>query len=119
MDNVKRFVIVDWITVMGATMMIVLSLGVRPFSRFLLSRIPQFLGKVSYSIYLLHGTFLFALLHWSNRRIPAIWLFVIYVPAVLLASVPMYHLVEKPLMDFGRKITTRKQPMPELKVSIP
>jgi peptidoglycan/LPS O-acetylase OafA/YrhL len=58
-------------------------------------------------MYLIHSTFLFALLHAVGKKIAGFELLLIYVPSVLLASAVMYRLVEKPLMDLGRKVSTR------------
>lgn len=100
----------DWISGFGAVMMIVLGLAFLPFSRFLMSMIPQFLGRISYSTYLLHGTVLFALLHLFNHRLPPMVILFIYVPLVLVASTFFYRWVEKPAMDLGRQITTPTRP---------
>jgi peptidoglycan/LPS O-acetylase OafA/YrhL len=97
----------DLVSLLGAASIIVLSLGFLPLKHLLLTRIPQFLGRVSYSMYLIHSTFLFALLHAVGKKIAGFELLLIYVPSVLLASAVMYRLVEKPLMDLGRKVSTR------------
>jgi peptidoglycan/LPS O-acetylase OafA/YrhL len=102
-----RILAFDGMVGLGATLIIVLSLGFLPFSRFLLSAIPQFLGKVSYSMYLIHSTVLFALLHMLNGKTAPAVILLIYVSLVLVGSVVMYRFVEKPAMDFGRRITTR------------
>jgi peptidoglycan/LPS O-acetylase OafA/YrhL len=106
-----RLLGIDWVSGFGAVLLIVLSLGYAPFSRVLLTRFPQFMGKIFYSVYLVHGTVLFALLHALSGRIPPAVIFLIYIPMALLLSMIMYKLVEKPSMDFGRRIT-RTHPIP-------
>ena len=100
----------DWISGVGGAMLIILGLGFAPLSRFLMSPIPQGLGTISYSTYLLHGTFLFALLHLFAHRVPPAFILVTYIPLVLLASTVFYRFVEKPAMNLGRQLTTRTAP---------
>ena len=100
-----RLLGLDWACGIGAVLLIIMSLGYAPLSRVLLARFPQFLGKIFYSVYLVHGTVLFALLHALSGRLPPAAIFLIYIPTVLLLSTIMYSLVEKPSMEFGRRIT--------------
>jgi peptidoglycan/LPS O-acetylase OafA/YrhL len=96
----------EWVSGLGALMLIILGLGFLPFSEFLLSKIPQFLGRISYSVYLIHGTILFALLYLLSKSAPPILILLIYIPTVLLGSALMYRFVEKPAMSFGHRITS-------------
>ena len=96
----------EWVSGVGALMLIILGLGFSPFSKLLLSKIPQFLGRISYSIYLIHGTVLFALLYLLSKSAPPILILLIYIPTVLLGSALMYRFVEKPAMSFSHRITS-------------
>lgn len=97
----------DSITGIGGALTIIMALSYSPFSKFLVSSVPQFLGKISYSMYLIHSVVLFALLHMLHGVVPPVALFFVYVPLVLVAATIMYRLVEKPAMELGRRITSR------------
>ena len=102
-----RLVVFDWAIALGSTMLLVLSVGFKPLSRILLSRFPQFMGKICYSVYLIHGTVLFVLLYTLGHKLPPFVIFLIYVPSVLCASSLFHFAIEKPSMNFGRSITKR------------
>lgn len=110
MPHAYKLPVFDLATVLGACMVIVLGLGFPPVNRFLLSKIPQFLGRISYSMYLVHSTILFTLLFLIGRRIPAFAILLIYVSLVVVASEVVYRLVERPSMDGGRWVSRRLKP---------
>jgi peptidoglycan/LPS O-acetylase OafA/YrhL len=100
-------VVFDWAIAFGSTMLLILSVGFKPLSRILMSRVPQFMGRICYSIYLIHGTVLFALLYTLSHKLPPLAIFLIYIPSVLCASTLFHYAIEKPSMNFGRSITKR------------
>lgn len=102
-----RLVVLDWAIVPGAIMILILSMGFKPLSRILMSRFPQFMGRICYSIYLMHGTVLFMLLYTLSHKLPPLVIFLIYIPSVLCASTLFHYTIEKPSMNFGRSITRR------------
>jgi peptidoglycan/LPS O-acetylase OafA/YrhL len=108
-----RLLELDWAIVPGAIMILILSIGFKPMSRVLMSRFPQFMGRICYSVYLIHGTVLFTLLYTLGHKLPPFAIFLIYVPSVLCASTLFHYTIEKPSMNFGRSITRRT---PETKV---
>ena len=78
-----------------------------------------FLGKISYSTYLIHYPILWlgkALLAWialhANPFVVALALFALTAPTTLGASALLYHFVEKPGIDFGRRLFKNQTPMP-------
>jgi len=111
----------DWPCAIGATGIILLALGRRSFSNAMLSSPCQFLGKISYSLYLLHATILFALLHLCYgklaTRLPVPVLFGVYLGSVLLCSTVFYQLVEAPCMALGRNVSDRLKRLQVEKVS--
>ena len=70
-----------------------------------------FLGKISYSTYLIHYPILWLgkalvaciALH-ANQFVVALSLFALTTPATLCVSALLYHFVEKPGIDFGRRL---------------
>jgi peptidoglycan/LPS O-acetylase OafA/YrhL len=102
-----RLVVFDWAIALGSTMLLILSVGFKPLSRILMWRLPQFMGKICYSVYLIHGTVLFVLLYTLSHKLPPLAIFFIYVPSVLCASSLFHYTIEKPSMNFGRSIAKR------------
>ncbi len=72
------------------------------------SRVPEYLGRISYSLYLVHGTVLFATLILLFGKIPLFWIFVVYLCASLLFSHAFCRLVEEPTMNLGRQLTRKR-----------
>jgi peptidoglycan/LPS O-acetylase OafA/YrhL len=78
-----------------------------------------FLGKISYSTYLIHYPILWlakalvacVALH-ANPFVVALALFALTTPATLGASALLYHFVEKPGIDFGRRLFKNPTPVP-------
>ena len=64
----------------------------------------EFLGRVSYSLYLTHVVILLALLRLFGSYLPAGAILAMAVPIIGLAAVSGYYLVEKPSIKFGRTV---------------
>jgi peptidoglycan/LPS O-acetylase OafA/YrhL len=97
----------DWPCAIGAAGIILLALGRKSFSEAMLSSFCQFFGKISYSVYLLHGTILFGLLHLYYGKIPTPLLLLIYLAGVVGCSTVFYKYVEEPSMEIGLKVSNR------------
>ena len=91
----------DVLILVGASGFIVAGLSEPSVSKALKWPIFQFLGRISYSIYLLHGTILFLLIYTFYQRIPLEWLFLPLLMSVVVASTIFYYLVEKPSIQLG------------------
>jgi peptidoglycan/LPS O-acetylase OafA/YrhL len=74
--------------------------------------LPEYLGRISYSMYLLHGTVLFATLILLYGKIPLPWIAVIYCIVTLGVSHLFCALIEEPAMRFGKRITNSSVPKP-------
>jgi peptidoglycan/LPS O-acetylase OafA/YrhL len=99
--------IVDYPTGAGAAALIILALHAKPFRLLLSAPSIHHLGTVSYSLYLVHGTVLFGLIHTCLGRIPVLVIFLLYLPITLLATELFYRTVERPTLLLGRKLTSR------------
>ena len=99
--------VADWPSVVGAAVIISLSLGVGCLRRTLHKQPFQSLGRISYSVYLLHSTVLFTLLHLFGKTVPMLVLLAVYIPTVMILSTLMYEYVEKPSMAFGRSLSNK------------
>jgi peptidoglycan/LPS O-acetylase OafA/YrhL len=104
----------DWGTAAGATMLIVFAMNNKPFHSFLTRPTIHRLGQISYSLYLIHGTILFVLIHTLLGRVPMGVLLLIYLSVTLLVTEIFHRLIERPFMLLGRRLTaprtTLKQP---------
>ena len=72
---------------------------------FLNTRVLQFMGRVSYSLYLLHATVLYILLHLFFGVFSTTALFVLYISASFLMAAISYKLIERPSLELGRRLT--------------
>lgn len=97
----------DNVIALGAAGFIGLSHTDRHVRSFLHGLLPQFVGRISYSVYLLHGTVLFLLIYVFHGMISRIWLIIPYVLLTLLGAALLYRFVEVPAMVLGRKIARR------------
>lgn len=94
----------------GACMLLMLALG-WPRARAFLERAPwQWLGRISYSLYLTHVVVLLAMAHTLGRVLP-MPLVIAAVPIVALVVAHVAHrLIEVPAIALGRHLTTRPRP---------
>jgi peptidoglycan/LPS O-acetylase OafA/YrhL len=105
----------DWPIAAGAVVLIVLAINNRLFHTFLNSRATRYLGERSFSLYLVHGTILFILIHRFTGEIRMGLFFFLYLAASLLVAEIFYRLIERPAMLLGRQLTapakTPSQPL--------
>jgi peptidoglycan/LPS O-acetylase OafA/YrhL len=100
----------DWFIAVGAAVVILLSLNSSPFQGLLSHPTTQYLGKISYSLYLTHGTVLFALVYVFHGVLGVPYLALYLLVSLVLADV-FYRLVEEPSMLLGRSFgKARKLP---------
>jgi len=103
----------DWPVAAGAVMLIVFAMNSRAFHSFLTSRTIHYLGERSYSLYLIHGTILFALIHTLMGRVRMDVLFLIYLAITLTVTEFFYRLMEHPSMLLGRRLTAVRKILPQ------
>jgi peptidoglycan/LPS O-acetylase OafA/YrhL len=96
----------------AVTVVMILALTTVHFKRVLHTAPLRWLGKVSYSLYLIHGIILYSLasLFWQKTS-HHILLLLSGVGLALLVVGPFYHWVERPSILLGRRLT-RRQPAP-------
>lgn len=91
----------------GAALAIIIALGSRTANRLLSWRPIAWLGKVSYSIYLMHTLVLLTVVHLLGRSLPIWPLLLACVPLTLLVSWGFYAWVEVPAIRLGRRLSSR------------
>lgn len=106
----------DWILGAGAVGIIVLGVHSQHTRDLLNLTPPRYLGRVSYSLYLVHGTALFVLMTLLHGKIPFLVILPIYLFAAFAGSFLFCKFIEEPAMRFGKQITSRRsklEPVPE------
>ncbi len=73
-------------------------------SRILDTFLPEYLGRISYSMYLVHGTVLWATLILLYGKLPLLLLGVVYAAITLGVSHGFCVLVEEPAMKLGKRL---------------
>lgn len=99
----------DWFIIAGLGWLIVAGIAEPRIRSGLNSRIPQFLGQISYSLYLVHATVLFALVHLCFGTISLFWLLVPYLGISLCLAWFMYRHIERPAMALGRTMRLKSR----------
>jgi peptidoglycan/LPS O-acetylase OafA/YrhL len=97
----------DLMTAVAGAGLIFYSFGDSRASTLLTGRVFLFLGRISYSMYLLHGTVLFTLVYCTYGRLPLMALLVPYLLITIGLAIAMYQLVEVPSINLGRAIAER------------
>jgi peptidoglycan/LPS O-acetylase OafA/YrhL len=96
----------DWGCALGASAIILLALYCKPFQQFLHHRWMMHLGAVSYSLYLVHGSVLFAMLYLNGGHL-TMWLLPVYLLATVCLTEVFYVCIERPTMALGRFLGKR------------
>lgn len=97
-----------FIIALGAAGLIIFALNATAVRNALLHRVPSFLGKISYSLYLVHGTVLFAMTAMLKNKIDPLLFFLVYIPLSILLSWIFFKLVEAPLTTMSRNVGKKR-----------
>lgn len=108
LDGGRLFSHIGDLPVVAATVGFML-VGLNSFKarRVLNSAIPAFLGKISYSLYLVHATVLFALAAMLKDKITPLEFFALFISAAILLSWAFYRAVEAPFTQLSRNAGRR------------
>ena len=88
----------------GAVLILVLAVAPGRAERLLTATVPVWLGRVSYSLYLVHLPVLFGAIHWAGGRLP-LWMPIAgAVVASLACAEVMHRAIELPSMRVGRRL---------------
>ena len=102
-----RAVIDTWFTSLGASILIVFAISPNIFSKILRNRIINYIGKISYSLYLTHLAVLFSFVHFLSDILPMWLICLLVVFGTSVISSLMYYLVEKPAIKIGKFFTKK------------
>ncbi len=104
MSDLNLYNSADWLTAAGAAGLIVFSLNSARFHRVLLWSPVHALGKMSYSVYLLHFIIMLLLVHLLYGKAPLLIIFGLCLVVVIGVSWIFYRYVEVPFINLGRKL---------------
>jgi peptidoglycan/LPS O-acetylase OafA/YrhL len=100
----------QWITALGAGGLIVISTNSAMCNRAFSWPPIHFLGKTSYSLYLLHFTVMLFCVHLLYGRVPLLAILFLVLVLSLVVSWCSYRLIEIPSMNLGRELTLNQAP---------
>jgi peptidoglycan/LPS O-acetylase OafA/YrhL len=108
---IRRFEpLTDWGVVAGCSGLVMLAIADDRVGSFLRSAIPQFLGRISYSLYLVHATVLFALVHLLYGRWPLALILALFLPLSITLAWLFHLAIEVPAIHAGRMAQARLRP---------
>jgi peptidoglycan/LPS O-acetylase OafA/YrhL len=94
-------------TAIGSTLLVALCLADTRVGDALTTPVPLWLGKISYSLYLIHVPILIAAAHLLIGTMPLFSIVVLALVSAILASEILYRAVESPSIKLGRIATER------------
>ncbi len=97
----------DWLVLLPLAVVLVSALAETWFTRMLERRHVQWLGRVSYSFYLLHVPCLYVVIEMLWGRVPAAVVFAVALALTLVLAAVFFRLVELPSMALGRSLARR------------
>lgn len=100
-----RTVLDSWFVSLGASILIIFAISSSPFSKILKNKFVNYIGKISYSLYLIHLPILLSCVHLFHHTIPLWAICLIGVSLTLACSSMMYYLIEKPAIKLGKLLT--------------
>lgn len=96
----------DFVWGVGAVGLVALTVGSVRANRLLAAPPLVWLGRISYSLYLIHPPLLIAAVHVTHGRLP-LWVTIVgIVPLSLACAALMYRFVEQPSISLGRRLTS-------------
>lgn len=103
----------DWAATAGVVLFIAAALTSKRVIRALTHRIPMWLGRISYSLYLIHAVVLLSFVHLFYGNVPLVVIWMLTVVVSLALATVAYRYVEVPALELGRRLARRRRHRPE------
>jgi peptidoglycan/LPS O-acetylase OafA/YrhL len=100
----------DWTVALGVLGLMILGLNAPRVRAFLTMPALERLGRISYSLYLVHLTVLLSLVNVLGISTPPLLLFAMYVTLAFGVAVVFHRLVEAPAQRTGAYLSERRRP---------
>lgn len=104
------WILVNLLSIAGGCGVLLVTLCSQRASVLLNHRLPAWLGRISYSLYLVHATVLFALVHLFNGYITRSELFLPYLACAFGLAVLFFFAVERPSIQLSRNFHVKTRP---------
>ena len=88
----------------SAAIVVVWALNIPSITAILNRAVPQWLGRISYSLYLIHWPILCAMAYALHGRVPLWFIIVAVIVASLIAATLMHRFVEVPAIKLGQRV---------------
>lgn len=99
---------IDFAIAASVILLFILVLSSNRIQSMLNKKSLTFLGKISYSLYLIHSLVLLTMIHLLSPHLPLV-LILILIPLVsLLIAIPYHYVIEKPSIKLGKHLTSSK-----------
>lgn len=96
--------LLDQFSLVAAVILIALALAWEPLRMFLEKAPFQWLGRISYSLYLTHYLVLTALVGLISKEVPTVIALLVVAPLTLVFAASFHEFVEKPAIAWSRRI---------------
>lgn len=103
-DPIIANILDSYCIAIGVALIIILSISTKRTSSILLVKPIQYLGKISYSLYLYHSIILLAVTHLFYNSLNLWYIWLVSLLLSLLISSFSFYLIEKPSIILGRKL---------------
>lgn len=106
-DFVSIPILTDWVTTLGVAILLIIAISSTSISRILLWRPFQFIGSISYSLYLFHFPILISLLYLLYGKLPLLVIILLSIGTTLIISKLAWVFVENPSIKLGNYLSKK------------
>ncbi|MDZ5473310.1 acyltransferase [Bacillus sp. 31A1R] len=106
-DFIKLPLLTDWVTTLGVAILLIISISSTLVSKVLLWSPLQFMGKISYSLYLYHFPILLSLFYILHGAVPILIIAILSIILTIGISTLAWTVVENPSIKLGNYLSKK------------